>query len=309
MTEHSLPPALERTTSFLRQSADVEPSDLSVSDFRDLQNFSPSDLGDSEPVASIENVEVGGTACRIYDDDPGSTARPVLLYLHGGAFVRGNLDLADRVCRGIATSSGCPIVSVDYRLAPEHPYPAALNDGTKVLDWISENCQRLGAAPDLIAIGGDSAGATLATVIAAERCDRVRLQFLLCGLYDLHQPITVDARISAHINVAREQRTLDHIRSLYVSEPMSAADRVRVDPGTSTDLSGSPEAVVATSDLDPFAQQSRDYVAALRRDQVPVTSLEIANVPHAFVHFAGAFPEASAVIELVGFRLSSMSVR
>lgn len=296
---------LARAERFLGGTADAEPASMGVDGFRAYRNFEPDMLGAPAPVDSIVELEMDGVRCRVYDAAPGGGPRPVLIYLHGGAFIRGTLDMADRACRAIAAASGCPIVSVDYRLAPEHPFPAALDDARAVLRWMRANGTEIGVDPERIAIGGDSAGATLAAVTAAVHPESMRLQVLLCGLFDLAAQIELVDRAPQWIDAAKEQRTFDWVTGLYLSSRTSAEDP-RASPARRSGHRGAPEALVVTSELDPFARQTREYIAALRRDCVPVTALEIAGLPHAFIHFAGIFPEAEAVFSLVAARVRAL---
>jgi len=283
---------------FLARAASVIPRDLGVDRFRAALVVSPEHSGTAPPIASVEDVDADGVRVRRYDPAPATERRAVVLYLHGGAFVRGSLDSADPVCRRIADAATCVVLSVDYRLAPEHPFPAALDDTERVLDWAIEHADELGIDPQRIVIAGDSAGATLATTVARRNPARVLLQVLLCGLYDLTAEIRVAGRAAVELDVAREQGTLDWVASLYLPDAAQALDP-DASPLLVADHSGAPEAVVVTSELDPFAQQTREYAEALRRGGVPVTEIDLAGLPHAFINFAGVFPEAGLVCEIV----------
>ncbi|WP_127794772.1 alpha/beta hydrolase [Agromyces sp. LHK192] len=286
-----------RARVFLERAA-IDPAALGVAGFRDALSSSPALIGPVPPVELVDDLDVAGVRVRRYDPAPGEVGRAVMVYLHGGAFVRGTLDTADPVCRRLAVGAGCVVISVDYRLAPEHQHPAALSDAESVLRWVAGQAAALGISPERVCIGGDSAGATLATTVARRCPDLVAMQVLLCGLYDLSAPVVSSASAEELLDLEREQRTLDWVVSLYLAERAGARD-ADVSPARADDHRGVPEAVVVTSDLDPFAQQSRDYVDALRRDRVPVTSIDLAGLPHAFTNFGGVFVEAITVVDTV----------
>lgn len=288
---------LDRARVILARAGAQAPS-RDVAEFRATLRLTPELTGPVTPVASVEDVDADGVLARRYDPAPGTTGRAVLLYLHGGAFVRGTLDAADPVCRRIAAAADCVVLSVDYRLAPEHPFPAALEDAEHVLDWTVAHAHRLGVDANRVAVGGDSAGATIATTVARRNAERVCLQVLLCGLFDLTGRIEATGRGADELDVEREQRTLDWIASLYLPGPTDALDP-DASPLLVADHTGSPEAIVVSAELDPFAAQTREYVNALRGSRVPVTFAEFAGLPHAFTNFGGVFPEALVVTDVV----------
>jgi acetyl esterase len=294
----SLDGGLDRTRRFLAGVAAAAPRDLGVTRFREALRVRPELAGLLPDIALVDDLDADGVRVRRYDPDPDGCDRPVLVYLHGGAFVRGTLEAADPACRQIAARAGCVVLSVAYRLAPEHPFPAPLDDAEHVVHWAIAAADRLGIHPNAVSIGGDSAGATIAAVIARRIPGRIRLQVLLCGLFDLSAEMSVVGRASGELNLAREQGTLDWITGLYLPDPTLALNP-DASPLLAGDHTGSPEAIVVTSELDPFAGQTREYVRALDRDGVPVTSIELAGLPHAFTNFAGVFPEALAVFEIV----------
>jgi acetyl esterase len=162
------------------QSLRKEPSVNSVTDYRNTFNrsvaqFTRLTAGRPEPVWKVENTLAdtsdGLVPIRIYTPRP-EAGLPILLYYHGGGFVVGTLDLYDRTCRILARYIDCIVISVDYRLAPEHPFPAAANDAYELALWTARNAENLGGDAQRMAVMGDSAGANLATVTAMQVRDK-----------------------------------------------------------------------------------------------------------------------------------------
>src|SRR2546428_3287806 len=171
----------------------VRPFDeLSVDEARAAIVTLSAAAGEGEAVARVENRTVPGPRgeipVRIYTPE-GRTPFPVLVYFHGGGWVIGSLETHDGLCRHLANAVRCVVVSVDYRLAPEHPYPAAAEDSYAATRWVAANAGAIGGDPERIAVGGDSAGGNLAAVVAIMARDRggPRLAFQL-----LVYPVTDD---------------------------------------------------------------------------------------------------------------------
>jgi len=131
---------------------------------RAMEESNEAECGPAIPLPVVVDVDADGVPCRLY---AGKVGAPVFVYLHGGGWCYGSVETVDRLCRRIADRSGCAVLSVDYRLAPEHVWPAALEDVETVLGWVRKEGPGLGVDPSRLAIGGDSAGGQLATVAAA----------------------------------------------------------------------------------------------------------------------------------------------
>src|SRR5438067_23306 len=178
--------------------AAARPSSMSLPLQEGRRNFVElfSSLCSRPPIGSVHDREIDGPGgplpVRIYSPTPEDAApgtpRPVLLAFHGGGWVFGDLGTADALCRGLSNASGSIVVSVDYRLAPEHPFPAALDDADAALSWTREHAEELGGSPDRIAVGGESSGGNLATALALRARDRgdraIRFQLLLYPALD-----------------------------------------------------------------------------------------------------------------------------
>ncbi len=127
--------------------------------------------GPVDEVHSVEDVDADGVPVRIYRPTDSTEPQRALVYFHGGGFVVGSVETHDGITRALARRADCIVVSVDYRLAPEHPYPAALDDCWTATKWVIEKAEKLGIDPDRIGVGGDSAGGTLATIVARKGRD------------------------------------------------------------------------------------------------------------------------------------------
>lgn len=230
---------------------------------------------------------VGDVPLRIYTPMAGEAPRPVLVYLHGGGFVVGSIDSHDGLCRALAHSASMVVVSVGYRLAPEHPFPAGLEDAIAATRWIIANAASLGGDPSRVAIGGDSAGGNLATGVALEcRNDPIppAFQFLLYPATDATRslPSHRHFREGFFLTEASVSWFLDN----YVRD-LREHDNPRVSPLFTKDLAGAPPALVVTAGFDPLRDEGRAYAERLREAGVAVELREYAGAIHGFLSMAG----------------------
>jgi acetyl esterase/lipase len=257
------------------------------------------------PVRSSENREIPGLEgplpIRIYTPVMASAdTLPALIYLHGGAGVFCDLGTHEGLCRLLATSSSCRVISVGYRLAPEHRFPAAVDDARTAVRWIFEHCRELGIDPKRIVIGGDSAGATLATVVcqlerASER--NFALQVLICPVAAI-QADTQSRRMYSHgyfFDMATLAWALEH----YLPPDADPLDP-RLSPLYSNDLRGVPPAHIHTAEFDPFRDEGEAYADALERAQVCVRRWRHPGMIHHFYCMAGLIPQARQIIGQMG---------
>ena len=221
---------------------------------------------DPPPVARVEEHAIPGPAgdipLRCYYPPADAATPGALLYFHGGGFVIGDLDTHDTVCRGLCVGADVMVVSVDYRLAPEHPYPAAVDDALAAWGWLKDNAQAIGADGRRLAVGGDSAGGTLAAVIAQTARDEgvaLRAQILnypvadLAGRYPSHDEHASTPPISAPV--------LDWFWAHFVP-PEHRANPYAV-PARAHDVSGLAPALVQTAEFDPLRDEGAAYAGAL----------------------------------------------
>ena len=257
-------------------------------------------------IGSIENATLPGPAgplpYRSYTPvDAAPDPLPALIYFHGGGFVIGDLDTHDGLCRLLANASGCRILSVGYRLAPEHKFPAGVEDACAALAWVLTHARELGIDENRIAVGGDSAGATLSAVVcqlAKARCGpKLVLQLLL-------YPATVTgvdtpSRLALAEGYLLEKKSIEWFFEHYV-EPGTDPIDPRLSPLIADDLSGLPPAHIHTAEFDPLVDEGKAYADKLARAGVAVEYTCHAGMIHHFFCLAGAIPYARAAIANAG---------
>jgi len=226
----------------------------------------------------------GDLATRVYRPrEEGSGSRPLVVYFHGGGFVLGDLRLGDWICSEVAATVGAVVLSVAYRLAPSHPFPAAVDDCYAATVWAAENAKELGADGP-IALMGESAGANLSAVVALLARDRggpaIAYQALLYPPTDLTRESETAA--DALIIPASETRAF---RRLYLGDADPSDSRVS--PLLADDHRGLPPALIQVAEHDPLRDQGVRYAAALRQAGVPVRLTEYIGMPHGYLNFPG----------------------
>jgi len=244
-----------------------------------LRQGSPIPMGPAPGMARVTNRKIptpgGELRIRIYhpreQDRKGTGLLPVLVYFHGGGFVLGNIDTHDVVVRGLAKAAGCIAVSVDYRLAPEHRFPAAIADCRSALRWVHEQATTLGADPALIAVGGDSAGGNLATVTALQLRDeggpKLAAQLLIYPVTRLNSP-AAGSMLRNGEGYFLTMEAMAWFEQQYLGT-LSDAERPQASPLLARDLSRLPPAFVLTAEFDPLYDQGRAYARRLRDAGVP----------------------------------------
>lgn len=265
--------------------------------------------GPAEPVGAVRDLSVPGgdgpRPARLYSPAPDPAApapRPLLVFLHGGGYVLGDLDTHDAPCRLLCRHTGGHVLSVDYRLAPEDPAPAGLDDARAALTWALEHGGELGADPSRVLIGGDSAGGNLATAAAqAALRDGGRLpagQVLIYPSVDFRGGWASLSRFAHGFFLDQEER--DWFERHYLSGTLRDVADPRVSPLLGP-LAGLPPALVVTAGMDPLRDEGEAYVAALREARVPVIDRRYPGMLHGFINMTGISPAArAATLELAG---------
>lgn len=255
------------------------------------------------PIYRVEDRTISSTGgslgIRIYT--PREVARaeslPVLVYFHGGGWVLGDLDTHEGICRFFAREADCIVVAVDYRLAPEHPFPAAVEDAMTATLWCIRNAEEIGGDPHRVAIGGDSAGGNLAAVIAqqmqAKRPPQPMFQLLIYPVIDMDG--TFPSRSTFAKMYFLEEEDIVWSRKHYLQDGASARD-VRVSPGLAEDLRGLPPALIVTAGFDPLVDEAQDYAQRLRQAGVPVEYVCYEDMIHAFISMTRVTPRATEAL-------------
>ena len=228
----------------------------------------------------------------------GNSPFPLHVYFHGGGWVIGDLDSHDRLCRALTNAAGCVTVAVHYRLAPEHKFPAGLEDCYAATRWVAAHAASINGDASRIAVGGDSAGGTLATIVALMACDRggprLVYQLLIYPNTDYYRPGTR----SLVENANGYFLTRDFIIwqwNHYVEREADALNPY-ASPLRAPDLSGLPPALVQTVEFDPLRDEGELYVARLREAGVPVMHTRYNQTIHGFVLMAGVIDQAKTAI-------------
>ncbi len=242
---------------------------------------------------------VGNLASRLYYPEcEQQEPLPLVVYFHGGGWSFGDLDTHDNVCRTLCAGAGCVVASVDYRLAPEHKFPAAVDDAITAGLWALKNAESLGADPLKIVLAGDSAGANLATVAAKTLSEGGRSD-ILCQL--LIYPATDQSMaMSSHTDYGdgyRLTRPLMVWSSLnYLRDGRDVMDP-RASPLLADDLSSSPPALVVTAGFDPLKDEGAAYAAKLQGDGVAVEYRCFDHLIHGFINLTGAVEAAARALD------------
>lgn len=249
---------------------------------------------------SVENRRVPGGAVnvpvRVYtpDVEADGNGLPVLIFLHGGGWVFGDLDTHDAMCRAFAHEAGCLIVSVDYRLAPEHKFPAALDDCLTVLDWVAANAAEIGADPARIAIGGDSAGGNLAAAACQAARDKdgpaIVFQLLIYPATDFTADMTSPRSNAAGFGLS--DVAIEWMRNCYLNDPFDTTDP-RASPAMARDLSNLPPALIQTAEFDPLHDEGKAYADAMRAAGNTVIHINYPGMIHGFMRMGALVDDAA----------------
>jgi acetyl esterase len=241
-------------------------------------------------VDRVDQIAVSGPAgplkARLYVPDAEDENGALLVYFHGGGFVLCDLDTHDNTCRFLAREAGMRVLSVDYRLAPEHPFPAAIDDALAAFEFAVEHCAKLGVDQGRIAVGGDSAGGNLAVGVArlaaAGEGPAPAFQLLLYPWLDLSRKRGSRRLFGEGFFLTDEQ--LDWFKDHYLAEESAAVDP-RCSPLRADDLAGVAPAYIATAGFDPLRDEGEDYALALRAAGVPVALRRHSGLIHGFANF------------------------
>jgi acetyl esterase len=250
---------------------------------------------------SLFSVDDGAIVLRTYSP-LGKPARrlPGLVFFHGGGWVAGSLESHDGFCRRLANESGCRLIAVDYRRAPEHPFPHALEDGFAAFCHVARNPGFFGIDPAQLGIGGDSAGGTLAAVICRMARDQngpvIAFQLLVCPILDIHGESAARRELADGYFLDRE--TL--LRDLELYCP--GADRAdpRLSPLLVNDLAGLPPAFIHTGQFDPFGDEGEAYAAKLVQAGVAVHGRVHPGMIHYFYCMPRMIPYAQEALHKIG---------
>lgn len=268
--------------------------------------------GVAPAVAHVEERSIPGPAgplaLRIYT--PANAAADVLpgfVYFHGGGFVAGSLDTHDTIARSLANSCGARLLSVGYRLGPEHRFPAAIEDGCAAARWVAAHARDLDVDSTRLALCGDSAGGTLATVVCqattAERSVRWALQLLLCPILDFCA--STPSRSELASGYFLDQATLDHDLRHYLSTGIDPCDP-RISPLRARELRELPPSCIHTAEFDPLRDEGREYAQRLEAAGVRTLYRCHSGMIHLFYGMGALIPYAATAYQLIGTDVRAM---
>ena len=260
--------------------------------------------GDYVPLPYVEDFTVPGDAgvipVRLYKPTDMDEPLPVLIGYHGGGFIRGSVNSHDGLFRRLARFGNFAVLSVDYRLAPEHKFPAAVNDAYKALRWVQENGASKGLDTSRIGIGGDSSGGNLAAVACQDakrnNTEQPVIQVLIYPTTDSHFTANSHKLFSTGFFLTEER--MQWYRDHYLR---SAADRddPRASPMAADDLSGLAPAFILTAGFDPLRDEAEDYAKRLKDAGVPVGVIRYEGMVHGFSSLSGLLPDADKSLQAI----------
>lgn len=271
-------------------------------------------LGEMAAGVRIEARSIPGPGgeipIRIYTSG-NEAPRPILVFFHGGGFVLGTLDEFDPFCAFLSEGGACTVVSVDYRLAPEHRFPGAVDDAVAALRWVASHATELGGDPSRLAVAGDSAGANLASILGQMTRDagfpKLSLQILICPWVDLSDASGAEASFR-HFGEGLwlSRANLRWYRDHYV-EKAESAEHPLASPLRAERFQEAPPALIITAEFDILADQGRAYALRLEAAGVPVAFRQYPGMLHDFVVLPGKFTEARAAIRQITDALGELS--
>ena len=241
-----------------------------------------------EPVHQVQDLKIGDIPVRVYTPDVRKPA-PALIYFHGGGWVLGDLESHDHVCRSLANKVQCAVVSVDYRLAPEAKFPAAVDDSYAATEWIAAHAAELGIDAQRIAVGGDSAGGNLSAVVSILARDRKGPRLI----YQLLIYPGTDMRMTApSIEANADGPLLTKASMIWFIGHYLRDEKDKLNPLASpllaSDAGNLPPAFILTAECDPLCDEGEEYGRKLAQAGVPVEIKRYAGMPHGFFSFGAA---------------------
>ena len=249
-----------------------------------------------EAIHETRDLSAGGVPCRLYRPSD-SADLALLVYYHGGGWVIGNLDSHDAICRSLANKAGIAVLSVDYRLAPEHPFPAAAEDALCALRWAHENAHELGVDPHRIAVGGDSAGGNLAAVVSQQRPVPLKFQLLIYPSTDMTQSFPSHKENSA--GPVLTEQAMEWFIGHYMQDRSQLRHEL-ASPHFTPDalLKDAPPALVITAQYDPLRDEGEAYGARLIENGVPASIVRFNGQFHSFFGMLGLLDDAESAHQI-----------
>ncbi len=263
-------------------------------------------------LARVEDIEVAGGSgpirARLFSDHTGGPARPAMVYFHGGGFVQGDLDTHHDLCAKLAKWWGGVVIAIDYRLAPEHPYPAGVDDSVAAYLDVVRRAAELGVDPAFIGVGGDSAGGCFAAVVAQQMRNAggpvPRFQVLI-------YPVTDGHINSTSVNDLKDAYILPKARMVWYRDMYAGEfrdfDDAKFSPLLADDFTGLPDSYIVTGGFDPLVDDGAGYAQKLQDAGVPVKYRHFAGQVHAFVNLTKVVPDGTLALREIATWLRGLS--
>ncbi|MCB1647268.1 MAG: alpha/beta hydrolase [Pseudomonadales bacterium] len=260
------------------------------------------------PCDEIRDLEIAGAegdiGARLYvPAGMGDATSGALVFIHGGGFMIGNLDSHDSVCRQLANHGHCRVVAIDYRLAPEHKFPAAVDDSIAAANWIFENVASLNIDPNRVAVGGDSAGGNLSAVVshhfAANTDFNFKLQLLIYPATDARTD-TESMTVLKEAGVTLDARILEYFNEGYLGGTDADPADPRRSPAASASFANLAPAHVVTAEYDPLRDEGKAYAELLEAHGIPATYRCYEGLMHNFIQQTGVVTSARKAVEDMG---------
>ncbi|WP_448029026.1 alpha/beta hydrolase [Bradyrhizobium liaoningense] len=266
-----------------------------------LMQFARTEAPDVTTSDGMLTGRAGELPYRLYTPASAEEFAPGFVFFHGGGLVAGSIATHDRIAAALAHATGCRLVSVDYRLAPEHRFPAAVDDAIAATEWVAREAASLGIDADRLVIGGDSAGATLAAIVCQEAAQTAGLsiaaQCLICPVLDFEE--TSPSREAFAEGHLIDRATIEADLSDYLPEDIDTADP-RVSPLRATRLTGLPTAIIHTAEYDPMRDEGNAYARKLLAAGVAVEHVCHDGMVHNFHAMGAILPQARLVLSQIG---------
>lgn len=287
----------------------AQPWEMSIAAYREAGEKLITLAGDVDNRCAVDDFTIpvrdGAVAARCYRPPVALPALPAVVYLHGGAFVRGSLDTHDRLCRKLCTQGELIVVSVAYRLAPEYQFPCAHHDAGDAFTWVSDHADDLGIDREALAVAGDSSGGALAASVALasrEQGPPVKAQGLLCPALDATMSSDSVERYKDGPFLTRT--ALDWAYDMYVPE-LDDRGTSLASPLLTQNLVGAPPAVIVSAQIDPVADDAHRYGGRLVAAGVKVQTHEYEGMPHSFPLLAGVLDDGDHAITVFARELAA----
>jgi acetyl esterase len=302
----------QQVAALLKQMVDMRLPELHTMTPRIAREFFNNSLklvlGKPEKVSKVEDIKIpspgGSVPARTYTPE-GKGPFPIFIYFHGGGFVLGNISMGDNLCKAIANKSSCVVVSVEYRLAPENKFPAAVDDSYSAVEWVAAYANRIDGDSTRIAVGGDSAGGNLSAVVCLKARDKGK-SFPIYQVL-MYPPTDLSEHTTDSIKECSEGYYLTGGDTIWFGNLYFEKDQDRrvqdASPLLAPNLSNLPPALIITCGFDPLRDEGEAYGERLKKSGVPVTVSRYSGMIHGFMTMDGIISKSKDAVNEIAANL------